>query len=337
MTPRSVRRVPPPRDDPRCVCGHPLQRYWPNCPNCSRAQLWRDTGGVAGAECPRCRWSISPKFSFCPWCTLDLADEGTFSEEPLKAPRGFRMDARCDWRCGGGVQYPMPYCPWCGKEQSWNEDDRFEGDCPRCARGVDDWMATCPWCGEDATGQDLIPKALRQVRRLLNVARISDWGYRVLLRPGVSGVDPRYPKVVEIEQRYVVGARRRDEIPWPMLVGLISHELGHSFLYHHWHWTRSAAFRRTFGEVAKAYRVLDETWVDFQRRRVANRPVNHVSVYAARHPQEDFAETFRFYLTRRGRLRELFTEFGRKRKGVIVYEKFLVLHDYVRSLRGSRK
>ena len=337
MTPRKVRRVPPPRDDPRCVCGHPLQRYWPYCPNCSRTQLWRDTGGLAGAECPRCRWAISPKFSFCPWCALDLADEGTFSEEPLKAPRGFRMDARCDWRCGGGVQYPMPYCPWCGKEQSWNEDDRFEGDCPHCARGVDDWMATCPWCGEDATGQDLIPKALRQVRRLLNVARISDWGYRVLLRPGVSGVDPRYPKVVEIEQRYVVGVRRRDEIPWPMLVGLISHELGHSFLYHHWHWTRSSAFRRTFGEVAKAYRVLDETWVDFQRRRVANRPVNHVSVYAARHPQEDFAETFRFYLTRRGRLRELFTEFGRKRKGVIVYEKFLVLHEYVRSLRGPRK
>jgi len=33
-------------------------------------------------------------------------------------------------------------------------------------------------------------------------------------------------------------------------------------------------------------------------------------------------------------LRELFAEFGRKRKGVRVYEKFLVLHDFVRSLRG---
>ena len=52
------------------------------------------------------------------------------------------------------------------------------------------------------------------------------------------------------------------------------------------------------------------------------------------HPQEDFAETFRFYLTRRGKLRELFAEFGRKRKGVVVYEKFLALHDYVRSLRA---
>jgi hypothetical protein len=39
-------------------------------------------------------------------------------------------------------------------------------------------------------------------------------------------------------------------------------------------------------------------------------------------------------VTRRGRLRDLFGEFGRKRKGVILFEKFLVLHDYVRALRG---
>ena len=32
-------------------------------------------------------------------------------------------------------------------------------------------------------------------------------------------------------------------------------------------------------------------------------PRDHVSAYAAKHPQEDFAETFRFYVTRRGRLR----------------------------------
>jgi hypothetical protein len=61
-----------------------------------------------------------------------------------------------------------------------------------------------------------------------------------------------------------------------------------------------------------------------------------VSVYASRHPQEDFAETFRFYVTRRGKLRELFSEFGKKRKGVIVYEKFLVLRDFLRQLRGHR-
>ncbi|HEV8357936.1 MAG TPA: putative zinc-binding metallopeptidase [Gemmatimonadales bacterium] len=336
MVRRRPRREAAPKADPRCVCGYPLQRWWPHCPDCGRAQQWRDTAGQIGAECPSCRWAVSPKFSFCPWCARDLADEGTFSEEPLKAPKGFRMDARCDWGCGGGVQYPMPFCPWCGKDQHWKEEDRFEGSCPHCGRGVDDWMDICPWCGEDATGRDLIPQALRRVRQLLQVARISGWGFRLLLRPGVSGVDPRYPKIVEIEERYVVNVPRRDEIAWPMVVGLISHELGHSFLYHHWHWTRTAVFRNSFGEVAKAYRVMDDAWVDFQRRRVAIAPVNYVSAYAARHPEEDFAETFRFYLTRRGRLRELFAELGQKRKGVIVYQKFLALHEYVRSLRGAR-
>ncbi len=334
MSTRRPRRSGQPIEDLRCACGYPIRRYWAHCPDCSRQLIWRDTAGLAGAECPECRWAISPRFAYCPWCRTSVEEEGRSSPAPLKAPKGFRMDAYCDHGCGGGVQYPMPYCPWCSRPQQWNEDDKFEGDCPRCARGVDDWMDTCPWCGGDATGRHLIPKALLQVRRLLRVAKVSDWGYRVLLRPGVSGVDPRYPNIIEIEQRYVVGARRRDEIPWSMLVGLISHELGHSFLYHHWHWTRSRAFRHSFGEASQAYRVVDDAWVDFQRRRIAISPVNHVSGYAARHPQEDFAETFRFYVTRRGRLRELFAEFGQKRKGVIVYEKFLALHDYIRSLRG---
>jgi hypothetical protein len=195
-------------------------------------------------------------------------------------------------------------------------------------------MESCPWCGDDATGRDLIPRALRRVRRLLLVSRIRDWGYRVLLRPGVSGVDPRFPKIVEIDQSYVTGARRRDEIPWSLLVGLICHELGHSFLYHNWSWTRTDEFLHAFGEVDKAYRVIDETWVDMQRRRVTLSHTQYVTAYAATHPQEDLAETFRIYVTRRGRLRELFAELGKKRKEVIVYEKFLELHRYVRALRG---
>jgi Putative zinc-binding metallo-peptidase len=328
------RREPIPRPELRCVCGQRLQRFWPHCPQCSRTLKWGDTAQITGAECYNCGWVVSDKFSSCPWCGIDIHEAGASSEEPLLAPKGFRMDARCDWGCGGGVQYPMPYCPWCGHEQSWS-DEKYEGECPHCSRGVDDWMNTCPWCGSDATGRDLIPRALRRVRRLLLVSRVKDWGYRVLLRPGISGVDPRYPKIVEIEQKYVVGKRRRDEISWTMLVGLISHELGHSFLYHNWAWTHTDSFRRAFGEVDKIYRGMDDTWVYFQRREVAIAPTNHVSAYASRHPQEDFAETFRFYLTRRGRLGDLFREFGRKRKGVVVYEKFLVLRDYLRQIRNS--
>ncbi len=291
----SRREVPTP--ETRCPrCHTELERFWSYCPSCSRRLEWRDTLRETNAECAYCGWMVSDASSFCPWCGRNIEDEDS-SDEPLKAPKGFKFHARCDWGCGGGVMYPMRFCPWCGRAQTWRYD-HFQNSCPHCDRGVDDWMATCPWCGEDATGGDLIPRALRRARRLLIVSRIRDWHYRVALRPGVSGVAPRAPKVIELDR------------------------------------TRSGRFRRTFGEVRKAYRVADEHWVDFERRRIATTLTDYVSAYAATHPQEDFAETFRFYVARRGRLRELFAEFGRKRKGVRLYEKFLVLHDFVRSLRG---
>ena len=187
MPTRRRRRGTAPHPEYHCVCGHALKRFWPYCPNCGRAQQWKDVDNVTGAECYNCGWMVSDKSSFCPWCDADIREAGYSSVKPLQAPRGFRMDARCDWGCGGGVQYPMPFCPWCGRPQSWTEEDEdhFEGECPHCNRGVDDWMNVCPWCGQDATGRDLIPRALTRVRRLLLVSRIRDWGYRVLLRPGI--------------------------------------------------------------------------------------------------------------------------------------------------------
>lgn len=323
-----------PKPETRCKCGHALQRFWSFCPACGRTQVWRDIAHVTGAECGYCGWVVSDRSSFCAWCGTSIYEAGVSSERPLRQPKGFRMDARCDAGCGGGVQYPMAFCPWCGGGQRWDDAHQFDGVCPRCERGVDDWMDTCPWCGQDPTGRDLIEPAAREIRRLLRIAGIANWGFRLLLRPGGSGVAPGSPKIVEINRRHVLERKRRDQVPWSMMVGLIAHELGHSFLFHHWRWTRSVRFRRVFGEVDKAYRVDEDTPVYFERRRVAYAPLEHVSAYAATHPQEDFAETFRIYVTRRRRLRELFAELGRKRKAVRVFEKFLLLHEYVRSLRG---
>ena len=335
MSRNSRRRHPTPRPELRCRCGQPLERFWYFCPWCGREQTWGDDPPVTDAECYYCGWVVSDLHSYCPWCGADVHEEGVSSEEALKAPKGFRFDARCDWGCGGGVQYPMSFCPWCGREQSW-DDGAYQGACPHCDRGVDDWMDLCPWCGFDATGQDLIARALTRVRRLLLVSRIRDWSYRVLLRPGISGVDPRAPKIIEIDRSYMIGRGNRDEIPWTLVVGLVCHELGHSFLYHNWGWTRTHEFKRVFGEVNKAYRVGDNTWVDFQRKRVSRGIASHVTAYAATHPLEDFAEVFRFYVTRRGKMKELLAELGRGRKETIVYEKFLLLHRLVRSLRGWR-
>jgi hypothetical protein len=334
------RRAPRParlprRRWPKCVCGEKLRRFWRYCPRCARAQVWPDDKGKTGADCGTCGWVVADSFSYCPWCQADIYVEGVSSEVALKAPTGFQFHARCGAGCGGGVQYPMSYCPWCSKAQSWNEEWVFDGACPHCDGGVDDTMDRCVWCGEDATGRELIVRALRRVRRLLRVARVPAWDYRVLLRPGVSGVDPAYPNAIEIERGYVVDKKSRGEIPWRLLVGLVLHELGHSFLYQHWYWTRDPRFIQAFGHVDKAYRVRDDLFVDFNRRYVAISPVDHVSTYAHVHPQEDFAETFRFYTTRRGKLRELFAELGQKHKGVPVYEKFLALHDFLRRLRAQ--
>lgn len=317
----------------RCECGRRLRRHWLHCPHCRRRLTWGGAGPGPG-ECRRCRWVIAPTFAFCPWCGA-RADAGPTAAPSTQLPHGFQADAECDWACGSGVQYPMPFCPACGREQEWPDDD-FEGVCPRCNRGVDDWMDWCPWCGGDATGRDLIPRTVTRVQRLLLVARVPEWGYRILLRPGISGVDPQYPKIVEIERDYVTGRKRRADVPWTMLVGLVCHEIGHSFLYHHWAWTRTDEFRRVFGSVDEPYRVGDDTWVDMQRASVTVAPTSYVTAYASTHPQEDFAETFRFYVTRRGRLKQLFHELGKKRKEVVVYEKFLALHHFVRWLRGGR-
>ncbi|HEV8264358.1 MAG TPA: putative zinc-binding metallopeptidase [Gemmatimonadales bacterium] len=326
------RRREVPRPELRCPsCAAEVEQFWYHCANCGRRLHWRDLQRITNAECRYCGWLVSDSYSFCPWCGRDITDRDS-SPEPLKRPKGFKFERRCR-RCSGGLMYPMQFCPWCGRGQRWPYRE-YQNVCPHCDRGVDDWMHTCPWCGEDATGRDLIRQGLARARGFLVAARIKVWHYRILLRPGVSGVSHLAPKVIEIERRYVTVKRRRDEISWNMLTGLILHELGHSFLYHHWSWTRTGRFRRAFGEVRKVYRVADEHWVDFERRRVTTTLPNFVTAYAATHPQEDFAETFRIYVSRRGRLRELFTEFGRKRKGVILFEKFLVLHDFVRSLRG---
>jgi hypothetical protein len=293
--------------------------------------VWRDEPRATGAECVQCGWAVSPLHRFCPWCRAAIGRAGAMSPVPLPDAPGFRRDAACDWACGGGVQYPMPWCPWCGRDQDWDAEG-FEGVCTHCSLGVDDWMRVCPWCGRDPSGGELIRPALERVDQLLQASGIPPWSWRVLLRPGVSGVDPAFPRIVEINRAWVVGKRPAD-VPWTLLVGLIAHELGHSFLYHHLDWARSEPFRQAFGDVDLPYRVPDDVPVEFHHHRVPANPVHHLTTYARYHPQEDFAETFRYYVTRAAGLEALAAELDRRRKAPAVLRRFLVLDAYVRSLR----
>ena len=268
-----------------------------------RAALGATPAPITGAECYRCGWMVSDTFSWCPWCGVDIYEEGrrqrgaAAGAERLPARRPLRLGLRRRRAVPDGVlSLVRP------SARSWNEDDLFEGNCPHCAprrRRLDEHLPLVRRRRHRARPH---PAGARpRAPPAAGLAASRDWGYRVLLRPGVSGVDPKYPKIVEIEQRYVVGKRRTGRDP-----------VDHAGRAHHaTSWVTASSittgsgpgpdrFRRAFGEVDKAYRGMDDTWVYFQRRRVAIAPPNHVSAYAAKHPQEDFAETFRFYVTRRG-------------------------------------
>ena len=97
----SRREVPTP--ELRCArCHTELERFWSYCPSCSRKQEWPDTLRETGAECAYCGWMVSDASSFCPWCGRNIQDADS-SDEPLKAPKGFKFHARCDWGCGRGT------------------------------------------------------------------------------------------------------------------------------------------------------------------------------------------------------------------------------------------
>ena len=83
--------------------------------------------------------------------------------------------------------------------------------------------------------------------------------------------------------------------------GVIRHEIGHSLLFLRPRDARRPAFIRLFGDVSSLYRVgdpVDEVLRRLTRHRgLANpRYRREVSLYAATHPHERFAEAFRIAL-----------------------------------------
>src|SRR5205814_2143683 len=138
---------------------------------------------------------------------------------------------------------------------------------------------------DEADGSRVLLLRLGGVGQLLVLPLVRARHHRPGLEPGAA----QGTQGVQLPSTVPLGLRRRDEISWNMLTGLILHELGHSFLYHNWSFTRTGRFRRAFGEVRKVYRVADSKWVDFERRGVTTTLPDYVTAYAATHPQEDFA------------------------------------------------
>ncbi len=101
--------------------------------------------------------------------------------------------------------------------------------------------------------------------------------------------------VVAISERYAALTLR----------ATIRHELGHALLFCRPRASRTPAFRRLFGDVRTKYRVgtvVDEITKRIRRHGGLANPRYRrvVSLYAASHPHEQFAEAFRVALATGG-------------------------------------
>ena len=127
-----------------------------------------------------------------------------------------------------------------------------------------------------------------------------------------SGVEEEVPDVIHLHRRMLIAERA----PRPIVAlseryaaltlrATIRHELGHALLFCRPRASRTPAFRRLFGDVKRKYRV--GTVVDEITRRIRShggldnpRYRRVVSLYAASHPHEQFAEAVRVALATGG-------------------------------------
>ena len=163
----------------------------------------------------------------------------------------------------------------------------------------------------------------------------------------VSGVEEGQPSVVLLMRTLV----RADDAPAAVhqaservlglgVDGVARHEIGHALLFQRPRAARDPDFRRLFGDVDAAYRVGDP--VDEVVHRMTNRGGlanpryrRVVSLYAATHPHERFAEAVRIALSVRADEEAMCSWARRHRTAPIVVEQLLWAGRWLRSYGKS--
>jgi putative zinc-binding metallo-peptidase len=160
-----------------------------------------------------------------------------------------------------------------------------------------------------------------------------------------SGVEEDAPTVIHVLGTLV----KADEAPPEVhaaaervvaldLGGVVRHELGHSLLFQRPLVARSPGFRRLFGDVGVTYRVGNP--VDEVLRRLARGGLRNpryrrvVSLYAATHPHEKFAEAVRVALAYRGDERELEAWSHHHDTDPVVLDQLLFAGSFLRTWSG---
>lgn len=160
-----------------------------------------------------------------------------------------------------------------------------------------------------------------------------------------SGVEEETPRVIHVLRTLVAA----DQAPPAVhaaaervvaldIGGVVRHELGHSLLFQRPLVARSPGFRRLFGDVGVTYRVGNP--VDEVLRRMARGGLRNpryrrvVSLYAATHPHEKFAEAIRVALAYRGDERELTAWSRHHDTDQVVLDQLLFAGSFLRAWGG---
>ncbi len=126
-----------------------------------------------------------------------------------------------------------------------------------------------------------------------------------------SGVLEEEPRTIHIHRGKLLADRApaaviaaSDRTAAIDMASVVRHEIGHALLFLDPSAARTARFRALFGDVGQRYAVgsaADEVERRLRRRGLANpRYRRMVSLYAATHPHERFAEAIRIALATRG-------------------------------------
>jgi len=133
-----------------------------------------------------------------------------------------------------------------------------------------------------------------------------------------SGVEEDAPRVIHLMRSLTRAAdapvsvhTAADRVVALDLGGVVRHEVGHALLFLRPAAARAPSFMRLFGDVGVTYRVgsaVDEVLRRMKRGGLGNPRYRHVvSLYAAAHPHERFAEAVRVALAYRADEEELAT------------------------------
>jgi hypothetical protein len=126
-----------------------------------------------------------------------------------------------------------------------------------------------------------------------------------------AGVVEDEPRVVHVHAAMVVADRAPDDVLRAAdrtaalaMIAILRHEVGHALLFLDRSEAADAGFRRLFGDISVRYRVgtaPDEVERRLRRGGLANPRYRRViSLYAAAHPHERFAEAVRLALATGG-------------------------------------